>query len=161
MAWNDQAAKPAPKSLFDVLAEWEKAAADLEEAKPREMALRKQVMSLAFANPKIGTNDYPLNNGYVLKAQHKVTRKFIIPNDLKSPHPDNEPTLSDAVDRMVEELRRCDNEGAFVAARLVKWEPKLVDKEYNSLTDKYKAIVDHYIETKNATPLVEIKAPKV
>lgn len=162
MAWNDTAPQAPAKSLFEVLADWEKIKADLKELEPKELTLRKQVAALAFPNHKPGTNDHPLNNGYTLKAQMPVRRKFVVPEGMASPHPDQpEPTVSDAVDHMVERLRRCDNEGAFVAERLVKWEPKVVDKEYNSLNEKHKAIVDDYIETKFGTPILEIKAPKV
>ena len=125
-----------------LLMNWQKATTDLLLAKEYEMNLRKHIISRMFPNAKEGTNNFELGNGYKLTAVVKFNYKF---------------ESNDKVQEMIMEFERIDSD---VSARLVKWKPEPSITEYRKLTGMSKAIADKAIIITDATPSLEIKAPK-
>ena len=125
-----------------LLMNWQKATTDLLIAKEHEMNMRKHIVGRLFPNAKEGTNNFNLGNGYKLTAVVKFNYKF---------------ESNDKVQEMIMEFERI---GSDVSARLVKWKPEPSITEYRKLTGQYKAIVDAAIIITDATPSLEIKAPK-
>ena len=125
-----------------LLMNWQKATTDLLLAKEYEMNLRKHIISRMFPNAKEGTNNFELGNGYKLTAVVKFNYKF---ENLAK------------VNEMVATLDELDN---TIATRLVKWKPEPSITEYRKLTGQSKAIADAAIIITDATPSLEIKAPK-
>ena len=125
-----------------LLMNWQKATTDLLIAKEYEMNMRKHIVGRLFPNAKEGTNNFNLGNGYKLTAVVKFNYKF---------------ESNDKVQEMIMEFERIDSD---VSARLVKWKPEPSITEYRKLTVMSKAIADKAIVITDATPSLEIKAPK-
>ena len=129
---------------------WEQAVKALAAAKDAEAALRKEVLAEAFAfDPEAlreGTENFELGNGYKLKAFFKISRNL-----------NNE---NEAVDKVLSKIEKTGPEGAFVAERLVKWKPELSVSEYKKLPEKFKKMIDEVVTSKEATPALELVAPK-
>ena len=144
MSFNETANRDAK-----ILA-WEQAVKALAAAKDAEAALRKEVLAEAFAfDPEAlreGTENFELGNGYKLKAVFKISRNL-----------NNE---NEAVDKVLSKIEKTGPEGAFVAERLVKWKPELSVSEYKKLPEKFKKMIDEVVTSKEATPSLELVAPK-
>lgn len=144
MSFNETANRDAK-----ILA-WEQAVKALAAAKDAEAALRKEVLAEAFAfDPEAlreGTENFELGNGYKLKAFFKISRNL-----------NNE---NEAVDKVLSKIEKTGPEGAFVAERLVKWKPELSVSEYKKLPEKFKKMIDEVVTSKEATPSLELVAPK-
>ena len=144
MSFNETANRDAK-----ILA-WEAAVKALAAAKDAEAALRKEVLAEAFAfDPEAlreGTENFELGNGYKLKAVFKISRNL-----------NNE---NEAVDKLLSKIEKTGPEGAFIAERLVKWKPELSVTEYKNLPDKFRKIIDEVVTSKEATPALELVAPK-
>ena len=125
-----------------LLMNWQKATTDLLIAKEHEMNMRKHIVGRLFPNAKEGTNNFNLGNGYKLTAVVKFNYKF---------------ESNDKVQEMIMEFERIDSD---VSARLVKWKPEPSITEYRKLTGMSKKIADKAILIIDATPSLEIKAPK-
>lgn len=135
------------------LAAWEASKNALDRAKADEMEARKAFVAFASDEDKReGTERLALANGYEAKVVKKLNFTF------KSPNP--ELSVADAVDAALSKLEALGDEGRFVAQRLVKWTPDLSVSEYRKLDERFKAIIDEVIETKDAAPSLEIVAPK-
>lgn len=133
-----------------LILEWREKQAQLSKLKDEEMALRKQVLGELFSfDPEVlreGTENFELGQGYKVKAVFKIDYKL-----------NNE---NDAVDKVLTKMEKAGAEGAVLAERLVKWEPKLSISEYKKLPDKFRKLIDEIVTTKEATPSVELVAPK-
>ena len=144
MSFNETANRDAK-----ILA-WEAAVKALAAAKDAEAALRKEVLVEAFAfDPEAlreGTENFELGNGYKLKAVFKISRNL-----------NNE---NDAVDKVLSKIEKAGAEGLFIAERLVKWKPELSVSEYKKLPEKFKRMIDEVVTSKEATPSLELVAPK-
>ena len=144
MSFNENANRDAK-----ILA-WEESVKALAAAKEAEAALRKEVLAEAFAfNPEAlreGTENFELGNGYKLKAVFKISRNL-----------NNE---NDAVDKVLSKIEKAGAEGQFIAERLVKWKPELSVSEYKKLPEKFKKMIDEVVTSKEATPSLELVAPK-
>ena len=129
---------------------WEQAVKALAAAKDAEAALRKEVLAEAFAfDPEAlreGTENFELGNGYKLKAVFKISRNL-----------NNE---NEAVDKVLVKIEKTGPEGVFIAERLVKWKPELSLTEYKKLPEKFKKLFDEVVISKEATPTLELVAPK-
>ena len=125
-----------------LLTNWQKATTDLLIAKEHEMNMRKHIVGRLFPNAKEGTNNFNLGNGYKLTAIVKFNYKF---------------ESNDKVQEMIMEFERI---GSDISARLVKWKPEPSITEYRKLTGMSKEIADKAIIITDATPSLEIKAPK-
>ena len=144
MSFNETANRDAK-----ILA-WEQAVKALAAAKDAEAALRKEVLAEAFAfDPEAlreGTENFELGNGYKLKAVFKISRNL-----------NNE---NEAVDKVLSKIEKAGAEGQFIAERLVKWKPELSVSEYKKLPEKFKKMIDEVVTSKEATPSLELVAPK-
>ena len=128
-----------------LIMEWERATKALSEAKNYEMNLRKYIMGKLFPDAKEGTNNLELGNGYKLTAVIKFNYKF---------------ESREKVSNMLQAFAGMDEEGITIGRHLVKWQPEPSITEYRKLTGQYKAIADAAIIITDATPSLEIKAPK-
>lgn len=154
--WPAEDRKPAGE--FDhmtrdqILLEWDRRKKALDAAKEGELAIRKAIAAREFPNPKKGTNNLELGNGYTLKLVHKVNYNLA---------PDNA-----KVEEVQEAIEKVGNEGKFLADRLITWKPTLSVSEYGKLDledpthRKIKELVDSVVTMTDATPSLEIKEPK-
>ena len=144
MSFNETANRDAK-----ILA-WEAAVKALAAAKDAEAALRREVLAEAFQfDPEAlreGTENFELGNGYKLKAVFKISRNL-----------NNE---NEAVDKVLSKIEKTGAEGQFIAERLVKWKPELSVSEYKKLPEKFKKLFDEVVTSKEATPSLELVAPK-
>lgn len=153
---------PFPSTKWDNLSndeklmEWDKIKKNIATMQAEEMDLRKLIVRSAFPKATEGTNTLELGNGYKLKGVVKYNYNL----------PDN-----DAVEAGLKKLETLGNEGAFVADRLVGWTPNFKLSEYRILQEDAEkgskfaidalAIVNSFLEIKEAAPTLEIKEPKV
>lgn len=151
-----------PKTPEQLAKEWWDLQCQLKTLKDMEKKARDAALAANFPKPNEGTNTAEFNSGPKLKAQYNTKRKFVVPDkvDVPSSIEDKAPTVNDAVDHMIERLRRASNEGAFIAERLVKWSPTISNSEYNELDDKLRKIVDDYISTSYEFASPAIHFPK-
>ena len=129
---------------------WEESVKALAAAKEAEAALRREALAETFQfDPEAlreGTENLELGNGYKLKAVFKISRNL-----------NNE---NDAVDKVLSKIEKAGAEGQFIAERLVKWKPELSVSEYKKLPEKFKKMIDEVVTSKEATPSLELVAPK-
>lgn len=121
------------------LSEWYKMAQDLRNLKAKESLLRKKIFGSAFPDPKEGTNNYDLPDGYVLKGQHVLNRDVDI----------------GALDALKPKLR----EEGMNPDNLIKYKPELKKAEYNKLTEEQKNLFDQCLIIKPGSPSLEIVLP--
>ena len=131
-------------SRDELLLRWAELKTELEKAKTLEMELRKFIVKREFSSVKEGINNIELGNGYKLKATLKYN--YVIDNN--------------KIDSALDELAKINNEGSFIAERIVKWKADLVLKEYRELEPQYKKIIDEVLTIKDAAPTLEIVEPK-
>ena len=160
MTWGNDWGKPAddPRDAMskdDVLLAWQNSKNNLEAAKVDEMEWRKYVVKRAFPDGHEGTNKQELGNGYELKAKIKYSYK--LDKDNKK--------IWDALDR----IAKIGNRGAFIAERLVSWNPNFLLSEYRPLLEEKDespeamAIlkeISSFLTITEAAPELEIKEPK-
>lgn len=127
------------------LERWYKMQEELSELKTAESLLRKRIFAHYFPNPKEGTNDFALGDGYVVKGGRVVNRKV----------------LESEVEAYKE---RAKQEGSnlpkFNFAKLIKYKPELVKSEYNKLTDEQRHAFDQVLEIKDGSPTLDVVKPK-
>jgi hypothetical protein len=133
-------------SRDEIIQKWIDAQTDLAAAKELEMQLRKQVTELCFPDPLAArTQNLELGKGYVLKLESTVTHKLDKAN----------------VDSVLSKIEKQFEEGKFIAARLVKFDPILSVSEYNKLDAKVKKIFDAVVTITPAAPKLTFIEPKV
>lgn len=144
MSFNDTATRDAK------ILGWQDSVKALAAAKEAEATLRKEVLAdcYGFNSEALreGTENIELGNGYKLKAVFKIS--YTLNN------------AEDGVDKALSKLEKAGPEGAFIAERLVRWKPELSVSEYKKLDAKYKKFIDEVLVTKEATPSLELVAPK-
>lgn len=121
------------------LAAWYQMSQELRTLKAKESLLRKKIFGSAFPDPKEGTNNYDLADGYVLKGQHVLNRDVDI----------------GALDALKPKLR----EEGVNPDNLVKYKPELKKAEYNKLTQEQKQLFDQCLIIKPGSPSLEIVLP--
>lgn len=138
---------------LDLRNEWYVAKKALDEVRAREVELRKQVFAADFPEPELGTQRIELGAGYKLKAVYSLSYKLIGGNDM--------------VETIQNTVAGLSATGSVLADRLIKWTPELSTSEYKKLDPDVpeqlaiKQLIDKIIETKPATPTLEVEAPKV
>lgn len=137
---------------FKLLAMWEAADKRRAEAIAEEAQLRKLLQPAFFPEYKVGTNNHPLRDNYVLKATFGYNYTFA------SPDPDKDATA--AVEEALDEIEKLGAEGAVIADRLVRWKPELVQSEYKQLDKRYREIIDRVLKRTPKTPSYEITQRK-
>lgn len=144
MSFNETAQRDAK------IMQWQEAVKNLASAKEAEAALRAEVLKLGFAfDPEAlreGTENVELGQGYKLKAVFKINRSFV--------------GGKEAVEKALQKIEKTGAEGEFIAERLVNWKPELSVSEYKKLPDKFRKIIDEVVTSKEATPALELVAPK-
>jgi hypothetical protein len=151
-SWPSQASNAA--SLGDMLngvhrdlllQQWQSVSGQLAALKEREADLRKQCVAAFFGQLPEGTQNHDLGRGYTLKAVGKINYNLGESTEVVS---------------ALEKIAGVNEEGRFIAARLVKWKPELSISEYRKLPEIFKRILDTVLTTKPATPQLEIIEPK-
>lgn len=122
-----------------VLSTWYKMAQELKKLKTKEILLRKEIFYNAFPKPHEGTNNYDLDDGYVLKGRYSLERSID----------------EGAFNALKEKLR----EEKINPDVLVQYKPSLVKKEYNKLTEEQKQLFDQCLIVKPGSPSLEIVLP--
>ncbi len=118
----------------------------IRELQAQEKELRTQILKDSFnfeGDDREGTENIELGNGYKLKGVFKLTRKL----DKKE------------TPEVLNAMRSMSPEGAFIADRIVTWEPKLNKKEYDSLNPQFKGMVDSVLTTTAGLPSLSIVEP--
>lgn len=129
----------------------------LDYWKEEEITLRKILAKVLIpeATKHEGINTIPLGAGYEAKVGIKYNYSLL---------------ENDKVDIGLEKISKLDNEGAFIADRLVNWHPTLSISEYKEIQDRADKgsqiakdiikIIYEFLIIKEATPTLEIKTPK-
>ena len=124
------------------LTDWHAAIQAAESAKlliTAEQVLRKEVAALFFPTPKEGTNVFKLNDGWELKYTYPITREVDI----------------GALGALKDEFAKLE----IVVGDLVEYKPKLVTKEYRTLTEEQVQLFDQALIVKPGSPSLEIVLP--
>lgn len=143
------------------LLDWQRKAALLKTLVAEEMALRTKVFAAAFPAAKVGVNNLPIGNGFILKAERKLN--YNLKNTAEGQETYN----------AVEAIEKIGNEGQFLADRLVTWKPSLSLTEYKKLDGtldangkpnnpthyQIKQIIDSVLTVTDGAPTLEIKTP--
>lgn len=119
---------------------WYEMSKTLKELKVSEILLRKKIFTSAFPNPEEGSNDFKLEDGWVLKGKFGLTR-----------------TIDEgAFNALREKLQQVNvNPDSLVQFKLT-----LVKSKYNKLTTEEQLLFDQCLVIKPATPSLEIVLPK-
>lgn len=128
-------------SFNEKLSNWYILAKQSKELKEAELALRLEIFTENFKNPKEGTNTKDLDDGWKLKAKHVINRNVDVAE------------LSSVLDNFREHNINPD--------LVFKWKPEINKKEYNKLTAEQKMLVDEILIFKAGTPQLEIVLPVV
>jgi len=124
------------------LIEWDACKKELALLKSKEALLRSRIFKHYFPNPKEGTNKVDLAEGWLLKAQHVISRTF----DMGA--------LQAA----------CGEEGDFTKAGfncnpLIKWSAELKTTEYKQLPPDLRTLLETTMIIKPGSPQMEIVLP--
>lgn len=130
---------PANTVSQEDLAEWYRLQEELKKIKASEMLLRQKIFAAYFPSPKEGTNDAPLDDGYVLKGKHTINREV------------DPGALGALKDKLLE--------AGIKADALVQYKPSLVLKEYRTLTEEQRQLFDQCLIVKPGSPALEIVLP--
>ena len=129
----------ATKPLIQRIAEWNKLQEKLKQAVKSEMALRKEIFAELFPAPREGVNSITLDDGTIVKADHKITRTI------------DEAALTSAWGELVKAEIPVDD--------LIKTKPSLSVAAFRLLTDKQHMLFDICLEIKPGAPALEVKFP--
>lgn len=121
------------------LAQWFTMKQQLTELKAAESALRMRIFRYYFPEPREGTNNFTLPDGYVLKATYPYERK-----------------VDTAVFKNMGEQFA---EAGIFADTIVRFVPELVKSEYNKLTEYQAFVFDQCLVLKPGSPQLTIAAP--
>jgi len=124
---------------METLVEWDATKKQLSQLKMKEALLRKAIFESFFPAPVEGTNKFPLNGGWLLKADYPIERKV-------------DPT---SLDLNKERLR----EIGIPVDDLIRYKPELSKRPYNKLTDEQRTEFDEVLIIKPGSPQLEIVLP--
>lgn len=130
--------------LMDTLKAWHDATKEVEAAKSviaREMGLRRQLMEMAFPNPKEGANKFTLPGNWVLKLTHKIDRKV------------DEAAIEDVIENMGKKF-------GIDGHLLLRYKPELNTKMFKELPEEQQIIFSEALIIKPSTPTMELVEPK-
>ncbi|MFZ1074786.1 MAG: hypothetical protein WAN50_00200 [Minisyncoccia bacterium] len=139
---------PLSPAQQQLVAEWQAADSAQKKWRETELALRSRVMREVYMMDKDttaidewkGTHYAPLSQGYRLKTENKTDYNLKAGEELDA-----------ALDAI----------GDDVADLLVKWKPELSVSIYKQLPAEKQALLCASLTIKNASPSLEIVAPKV
>ena len=130
---------PEHSVTMATLAEWYRTKEQLDLIKAKEALLRPVIFKHFFPNPKEGSNNFTLPDGYILNATHAINRSV------------DEAALT-ALQPKFQELH-------LNADVLIKRKPELAITEYRKLTAEELLVVDQALIIKPGIPTLAIKAP--
>lgn len=139
----DSTTRPDEDSLTTVR-RWEALQALVSAGKAAvdpEMIVRKQVMAAVFPEAQEGVNTVELGSGWKLKGTRKIDRKL------------DEATLPDTIAQLRAAMVNTDE--------LVEYKPALKLAKFRELTEEQKLILANSLTEKDASPSLELVAPKV
>ena len=125
--------------MKELLFGWYDMQAKLKELKAKEIAVRKELFAHYFPNPIEGTNDFELENGYILKGKRSIER-----------------SVEDASFRS--SLKEIRSKG-IPPESLINYKPSLIKKAYNLLTDEERNYFDQFLIIKKGSPTLEVILP--
>jgi hypothetical protein len=140
--------KEVPKTALPVVEvvtqeemnEWYELTQKMAEMKTRELVLRNKIFNSYFPDPVEGTNNIPLEDGFVLKAQYKLNR-----------------TVDEAV---LSEKAQEFKDAKIPVKDLVVLKPELSTRVYRELTEEQRALFDKALVIRPGTPQLEITKAK-
>ena len=119
---------------------WYTVQEQLSKLKNEEQLLRQKIFKGMFPNPKEGTNNLDLPDGYVLKGKRTINR-----------------TVDEAAFKAsIEELAK----NGIATDAIVKFKPELVTSTYRELTEEQRNLFDTVLIVKDGMPGLEIVKPK-
>jgi hypothetical protein len=122
------------------LFEWYEAQDQLGKLKSKEMLLRNRIFGAYFPDPKEGTNNFNLDDGYVLKGGHTINRDVDI----------------GAFTALREQLGGV---GIQNPDDLIQFKPSLKLAKYRELTEEQRKLFDVCLIVKPGAPSLEIVLP--
>lgn len=128
------------KEFGNLLAEWYLTTQAVLPLKEAESNMRKSIFSMAFPEPKEGTNSLKLADGYVLKGIYGYNRKV-----------DNE-LLTNIFEKLVEAEIPID--------MLVKYKPEVKVTIYKALSEQQRNLFDQCLTIEPGSPSLKIEKPK-
>lgn len=152
MAWDSETAQVGSNSgdpaynRDAALVQWRDLALQLEALKAAEINLRNLIIKHEFEGAEIGTNYVELGAGWRLKGLIKESHN--LDKDI------------DKVDAALATIAASGPKGAFIAERLVKWEPKLSVKEYELLDEEVRILLSPLVTIKPVQGSIELVPPK-
>lgn len=152
-----------PVTRDDILMKHSQVQGELAALKEKELLYRtaSALILTTFSDKKEGVVNVELGQGYVAKVGLKRNYNLI--------SRDEKINKLDAVDNVIDEMAKVGNEGSFIAERMFKWSVDISTGEYHKLEEAAKTsadakklldLVNNVLEIKDATPTLEIKAPK-
>ncbi len=120
------------------LAQWHELTQQLEQVKAKELKLRNELFGQFYPSPNEGTNTVDLPDDWKLKGVYKLNRNI------------DEAVLPITLSKM--------KEGA--EDRLIKYKPELVLKNYRTLEEEQKKILESALIIKPGTPSMKLVPPK-
>lgn len=149
------------------LEEWYRLKEQLDDTKTKEFALRKKIYAHYFVardehgveiQPKEGTNNFELPDGFVLKAQRVINRS--VDQGSLAALKQEKIELSEKEDLTHEERARLELLLALPLDDLVRYKPELETREYRKLSDEARNVFDTALVIKDGTPQLDIVKPK-
>lgn len=149
------------------LENWYRLKEQLDDVKTKEFELRKRIYAHYFVakdehgvdiQPKEGTNNFDLPDGFVLKAQRVVNRS--VDQGSLAALKQEKIELSEKEDLTHEERARLELLLALPLDDLVRYKPELETREYRKLSDEARNVFDTALVIKDGTPQLDIVKPK-
>ncbi len=129
------------------IALWWETQQQLEKLKSLESTLRMKIYKHWFKDPKEGTNDHPLGEGFVAKGVRKINRNV------------DEAALKVFTAAPTEGAVSMLGMHQIAVDKVIKYKPELVISEYRKLTDEQRLIFDQVLVIKEGMPGLEIAKP--
>lgn len=144
---------------------WRNNRQQLDFWKTEEANIRADVTAICFPNARKGTQRYDLGAGYKLKLVYGFN--YTLGNkEMVDPSTNELIPVNKQVEDLEEAISQLGNEGPFLAERLIRWKPELVEKEYLALDPEIpahaeaKALIDAILIVKPASPQLTLEEPK-
>lgn len=149
------------------LEDWYRLKELLDDTKTKEFALRKKIYAHYFVvrdehgveiQPKEGTNNFELPDGFVLKAQRVINRS--VDQGSLAALKQEKIELSEKKDLYENEKERLALLLELPLDDLVRYKPELETREYRKLSDEARNVFDTALVIKDGTPQLDIVKPK-
>lgn len=132
--------KAESENIQDDLKTWYNLQVQLADLKHKEMNLRLKLFGTFFKEPHEGTNNVPLDKGWVLQATYPISRSVDVASLATL-----QPVFRDA---------------KLPVKDLIRYKPELSVGEYRKLSDEQRKLFDQVLIIKPGTPQLELVLPK-